>query len=115
MLVPREVFCRVGGFDEAYPTAYNDVDFCLRVNELGLSVVVSADAELYHYESLSLGHHFSGLHAGREAEQVRRMRNRWRAMLREDPFHNPNLSQRLGCEWDPAYPPRVAKPGAPVR
>lgn len=115
MLVRREVFCRVGGFDEAYPTAYNDVDFCLRVNELGLSVVESADAELYHYESLSLGHHFAGPHAGREVEQVCRIRNRWGAVLHEDPFHNPNLSQRLGCEWDPAYPPRVAKPGGHVR
>jgi GT2 family glycosyltransferase len=112
LLVRRAVFDAVGGLDEAYPIAYNDVDFWLRVREAGWSIVFSADAELYHYESLSLGHHFAGKRASREAEEIDRMRRRWTAVIHDDPFHNPNLSQRRGCEWDPAYPPRVAKPGS---
>src|SRR5579871_1399647 len=39
MAMRREVFDRVGGFDEvALPVEFNDVDFCLRVRESGLRV-----------------------------------------------------------------------------
>ena len=36
MMVRREVFDEVGGFDEELPVAFNDVDFCLKLRERGL-------------------------------------------------------------------------------
>lgn len=54
MLTKRDLFLKVGGFDEIkLPIAYNDVDYCLRVGELGYKTVCVSSAKLYHYESAS--------------------------------------------------------------
>lgn len=55
MMTKRSVFERVGGFDSALAVAYNDIDYCLKVRELGLWVVYTPFVELYHYESLTRG------------------------------------------------------------
>ena len=41
LLVRRDLFERVGGLDEALATAFNDVDFCLRIRALNNSVVMA--------------------------------------------------------------------------
>ena len=56
MLVTRECFEEVGGFDEAvFPIAYNDVDFCLKARNAGYRIVWTPFAELTHHESQSRG------------------------------------------------------------
>ncbi len=55
LLMRREVFEVLGGFDERFPVTFNDVDLCTRVRERGLLVVISPHAQLLHYESLSRG------------------------------------------------------------
>ena len=56
MAVRRDVFAAVGGFDEAFPIGFNDIDFCLRVREtLGLPSVITPLSELLHKESASRG------------------------------------------------------------
>lgn len=112
MLVRREAFDSVGGLDDSYSIAFNDVDFCLRLRERRWRVVFSATAELIHHESASLGHHYAGDRAPLEQIEISRMRERWREACRADPFHNPNLSLRLGHEWQLAFPPRVSRPFA---
>ncbi len=109
LLVRRSAYTEVGGLDESFPIAFNDVDFCLRLRDAGHRIVFCAEAELIHYESLSLGHHFSGERAELEREEVRRMRRRWATVVAADPFHNPNLSLTRGQEWQTAFPPRVRK------
>lgn len=113
LLVRRSVFEVLGGLDEAYPIAFNDVDFCLRIREAGFGIVFSARTEMWHYESVSLGHHFAGARAAQETAELRRMRTRWADICRNDPFHNPNLSQERGAEWELAFPPRVQLVAAP--
>ncbi len=110
LLVRRNAFEAVDGLDESYAIAFNDVDFCLRMREKGWSIVFSAAAELRHYESVSLGYHFSGERAALEQIEVARMRQRWRSVCIADPFHNPNLRLTLGREWTIAFPPRVERP-----
>ena len=110
LLVRRSVHEALGGLDETYPIAFNDVDYCLRIREAGHGIVFSAQTEMWHYESVSLGHHFSGARAALEAVEVLRMRTRWTDICRNDPFHNPNLSQKRGAEWELAFPPRVDPP-----
>ena len=56
LAVRREVFRSVDGFDEGFPLAFNDVDFCLKVREGGYVNVVEPRAVLYHYESVSRGY-----------------------------------------------------------
>jgi GT2 family glycosyltransferase len=56
MLVSRERFFELGGFDERYPVTHNDVDLCRRARERGWLVVVTPHARLMHFESLSRGY-----------------------------------------------------------
>jgi GT2 family glycosyltransferase len=85
MMVRREVWERMGGFDESLGVAFNDVDFCLRAREKGYLVVYTPYALLYHYESASRGK----LHPP-EDEQF--FRDRWgNPGEYKDPYYNPNL------------------------
>lgn len=111
MLIRRSIFLSLGGLDEVYASAFNDIDFCLRVREAGYSVVFAAGAKLLHYETLSYGTHYSGDRAPAQAIDARRMRSRWLAKYAADPFHNRNLSLQRGNEWALAFPPRVTKFG----
>ncbi len=47
----KEFFLEVGGFTEALPGNFNDVDFCYKVRHLGRSIVWIANCELFHFES----------------------------------------------------------------
>ncbi len=53
MLVRRDVFEELGGFDRALPLMRDDTDFCWRVNAAGHRVVVAPDAVLRHAEAAS--------------------------------------------------------------
>jgi GT2 family glycosyltransferase/glycosyltransferase involved in cell wall biosynthesis len=56
MLTPRQLFLRLGGFDEVrFAVAYNDPDYCYRLGDAGYRSVYCAEAELYHHEGLSRG------------------------------------------------------------
>ncbi len=55
LLLRRDLFEELGGFDERFPTTGNDVDLCQRVRERGRLVVVTPRACLLHYEGLSRG------------------------------------------------------------
>ncbi|MET9617835.1 glycosyltransferase family 2 protein [Kitasatospora indigofera] len=53
MLVRRDVFEDLGGFDKALPLMRDDTDFCWRVNAAGHRVVIAPDAVLRHAEAAS--------------------------------------------------------------
>ncbi len=55
MYITREALARTGGFDEAYPMAYEDVDLCLRVWQAGMRVLYFPTASLFHHESVTRG------------------------------------------------------------
>jgi GT2 family glycosyltransferase len=55
MYVKRELIESVGLLDEAYPMAYEDVDWCLRSWQAGTRVMYAPTATLYHYESVTRG------------------------------------------------------------
>jgi GT2 family glycosyltransferase len=55
MLVRRDIYWSIGGFDEKMGVVYNDVDFCLRMVRSGQRVVYTPYAELVHDESSSRG------------------------------------------------------------
>ncbi|MEX2120867.1 MAG: glycosyltransferase family 2 protein [Pirellulales bacterium] len=93
LLVHREVYQAVGGFDEQLAVAYNDVDFCLKLRQRGLRIVWTPLAELYHYESASRGADRAG--DPRWEQEKLRMHGKWGGMLCDDPYYNPSLS--LDC------------------
>jgi GT2 family glycosyltransferase len=55
MYIRREVLDRIGLFDEAYPMAYEDVDYCLRAWQAGYEVRYAPAARLHHHESITRG------------------------------------------------------------
>jgi GT2 family glycosyltransferase len=110
VLVRREAFSSIGGFDEALAVAYNDVDFCLRLQEAGWRIVWTPSAQLYHKESSSLGRHYVGEDQDQWKAEWNLIRGRWGTKLKSDPHYNPNLSLDVLQLWEPAFPPRVSYP-----
>jgi GT2 family glycosyltransferase len=55
LLMRREQFTALGGFDERLPVTFGDVDLCRRAREQGWLVVVTPHARLLHFESLTRG------------------------------------------------------------
>jgi GT2 family glycosyltransferase len=106
MLVRRSLYDSLGGLDEAFAIALNDVDFCLRAGQAGAVVVLAAGVEMYHYESVSLGRHYQGRRAALEAIEVQRLRDRWGAAIFADPYYHPCASLEPGREFQPGFPPR---------
>ena len=94
----RETFERAGGLDEALPVAYNDVDFCLRLQEQGLRVLYAPYAELLHHEGASRGR----VDAAVEARAY--MMRRWGARFETDPYYHPGLT-RTSEDYAPALVP----------
>ena len=94
-MVRRDVFESVGGFCEQLSNNYNDVDFSLKVREMGMRVVWTPWARLWHHESTSR------LIATREDDHSRSnavqahehefMRVRWREVLTSDPYVSDSL------------------------
>lgn len=93
LAVRRETYIRVGGFNESeLKVAFNDVDFCLRVQELGLRNVWSPYAVLYHHESISRGHENTPEKQKRFNSEMNYMKNTWGDVLSHDPAYNRNLT-----------------------
>ncbi|MBO9717056.1 MAG: glycosyltransferase family 2 protein [Pseudoxanthomonas sp.] len=105
LAVRRNVFDEVGGFDEAFPVAFNDIDFCLRVMEQGYRNLWTPYAELYHHESASRGTDDSLEKRERFNAEVHAMKWRWGDALQDDPAYNPNLTLDHG-DYGLAFPPR---------
>ena len=55
LLIRRDLFLELNGFDERYPVAHNDVDLCERIRQKGMLILISPQARLVHYECLSRG------------------------------------------------------------
>ncbi|MCA8271941.1 glycosyltransferase family 2 protein [Burkholderia sp. AU30280] len=94
MVMRREVFRAVGGFDEEnLPVAFNDVDLCLRVREAGYRIVWTPYAVLHHFESYSRGDdQMSAEKRARFNREKSFMLARWNTDQLNDPYYNQNLT-----------------------
>lgn len=107
MVVRRQVFEQVGGFDEALGVAYNDVDFCLRARKAGYRNIWTPHAEMIHHESISRGFEDSPEKQARFQREAALMRERWADWLDNDPAYNPNLTLEFE-DFGLAWPPRAS-------
>lgn len=55
LLISSDKFRKIGGFNEEFAVAYNDVDFCMKLCEAGYNNLQCNGALLYHYESMTRG------------------------------------------------------------
>jgi len=107
MIIRKRIYLEAGGLDEKHlAVAFNDVDFCLKVRELGYRNVWTPYAELYHHESATRGYEDSPEKRGRFATEVAYMKQRWGTILRNDPAYSPNLTLDRE-DFSIAWPPRL--------
>lgn len=93
LLVKKKLYEEAGGLNESFAVSLNDVDFCLKLRQLGYLNVFTPFAELYHYESVSRGLDTDGEKAARYNEESARFREKWKAQLEAgDPYYNPNFT-----------------------
>lgn len=108
LVVRKSLYTQVGGLDEEnLKVAFNDVDFCLRLREIGCRNVLTPYARFYHHESASRGYEDTPEKVRRFEEEEQYMKDRWRNLLLLDPAYNPNLTLQTE-DFAFAWPPRIA-------
>jgi GT2 family glycosyltransferase len=94
LMVAKEKYHQIGGFDEQFEIEFNDVDFCLRLREAGYHNIYLPHVELYHYESFTRGHpHLSKESYERHVRELTLFKNRWQSYVDDDPCYSPNLTR----------------------
>ncbi len=97
LAVEADKFRRAGGFCSRFPSSYNDVDLCLKLDALGHRTVVDPAAVLYHYEASSRDPII-------EDWELDVLSRRWRRHLIDDPNDNPNHLAPGADEFPPPDP-----------
>ena len=88
MMMRREVFKEIGGFDETFVLCGSDVEMCLRAHDRGYRIVLNPFAELIHHERQTRGENIPPNDFAASLKHYRR----W--IVAGDPYWNPNLSLR---------------------
>ncbi len=96
LMVKKSLYDELGGLDESFRVALNDVELCLRLRETGFIFVFSLISLFYHFESASRGSDVERADeekARRYEEESQRFREKWSELLAKgDPYYNPNFS-----------------------
>lgn len=99
MMVKKAVFHRVGGFDEQFVVACNDVDLCLKICQEKYLVVYNAFSLWHHYESKSRGYDDESQEKmWRFNQEVHKFQGKWKDVLEAgDPYYNKNWNLLAGA------------------
>jgi len=90
LMMRKSLFHEIGGFNEHFFTAYQDVDLCLRVRERGLRLICTPRALVVHHESVSRRNYYDMIDRTLLLDQ-------WESMIEHgDPYYNPNLNLERG-------------------
>jgi O-antigen biosynthesis protein len=92
LVLRKSRYEEVGGFDEGFAVAFNDIDFCLRLKQRGLRNIYVADVRLLHRESESRGKDRTPERARRFAGELARLQERWGTEEYRDPHFSPLFS-----------------------
>ncbi len=93
LAVRKLVFEQVGGLNEKHLTiAFNDVDFCLKVQKAGYRNLWTPYAEMIHHESVSRGAEDSPEKVIRFNNEVDYMKETWGEQLVQDPYYSSRLT-----------------------
>ena len=94
LVVDKRKYLAVGGLDEEnLAVAFNDVDFCLKLQAGGWRNVYTPHAVLVHHESKSRGNDLAAAHVNRFRRELKVLQDRWGTRTARDPLHNPNLDR----------------------
>lgn len=93
LMVRKSVYEEVGGLDENFRVALNDVDFCLKLRQKGYLNIFTPFAEAFHFESKSRGFEDSKAKKERYTQECEEFKRKWSGELEAgDPYYNPNFS-----------------------
>ena len=95
LLLHRQTFLALGGFDRGFRNGHEDVDLCLRLRAAGHRVRYCADAVVTHLESATRGR------GGRQAaENARRYLQRWADVVEPDDLETYAADDLLNLAYD---------------
>jgi O-antigen biosynthesis protein len=92
LICRREVFEQVQGFDESLAVAFNDVDFCLKIKQLGYHNVYLPHVKLYHHESKSRGLENTPQKRRRFEQEQETVQQKWHILTQTDSCYSPHLT-----------------------
>lgn len=78
MLVRRDLFESLGGFDEGYRNGFEDVDFCLRAGEKGHRILYVPECAVIHHEETTEGR------KAHDRENLERFLAHWKGKVAPD-------------------------------
>ena len=92
LLMSKQLFEQIGGFNTRLAVEYNDVDLCLRIRQRGLRIVFDPHAVLIHHENATRK-------SGRSRDDRLVLEELWGDLIEQgDPYYNPNLTS-LREDW----------------
>ncbi|NKF50096.1 glycosyltransferase [Shewanella sp. WXL01] len=95
LIVKKSHYQAVGGLDELnLAVAFNDVDFCLKVLQLGVRNLFCAEAVLFHHESVSRGGEDTTSKQKRFQRELNYLKGRWDKYIERDPMYHPHLTKQ---------------------
>ncbi|SDC96128.1 Glycosyltransferase, GT2 family [Desulfurella multipotens] len=93
LMTKKSVFNEVGGFDERYQIAFNDIDFCLKIRQMGYLIVFTPFAKAYHFEFKTRGRDDTFEKQQKFKKEKDLFTKNWRKILdSKDPYYNVNLT-----------------------
>ncbi|GEM_PF-3341287 len=93
VMIPADVYRELGGLDEEYAVAFNDIDLCMRIGKSGRRILFHPACRGWHYESKSRGEDLAGAKMRRFAGEIVRFQQKYiNDILAGDPYYNHNLS-----------------------
>jgi GT2 family glycosyltransferase len=99
MMVRKNYFMKMGGFDESLGHSWNDVDFGIRIVQSGRWIIYTPYALLYHYVGGTRGKHDKSSDEMKARDLFKKKNADF--IRSGDPFYNPNLSTDI--PYLPAY------------
>ncbi len=89
-ITPRDLYQKLGGFDEQYITGCEDIDYCMRVRELGRKVYISALSVIVHHGGSTPGRY------NYDTQNERLFLKRWKSKVQSD---WKQLPESEGVDW----------------
>lgn len=97
MMISRQLFEEMGGFDENLNTEFYDTDLCLRAGERDKRIVFDPKIEMYSYKPRKKGRRSDGAETVRMQCDRQYFRDRWKGILEKgDPCYNVNWTLERG-------------------
>ena len=95
LCIRKALFEKAGGFDEALPVSYNDVELCIRLYRMGFYNICVNDTFLIHHESATRRNDLTDVEAYVKMREYRRYLYDKHADVLNfgDPFYSENLTQ----------------------